>query len=380
MAVLFERKFVFLLPKDLGYEGAMGQTPKGHIEIEKKGEELSFKVFLENLKEMTYQIQLFTFGGRCVILDEVSVGQSGKKEEEYHTRNSDVFHSGIHWQEFEVIVIRALGQQHSSKAALVAWINSTKGVKKKVPYIDEKSKQELKEKQPKESTLDQNLEETEEIEEEKSNIKQEEHTKSEWEEYWVDLDEDTKEEYSKQKTEYDKDLEIKPEVEPKIPEEPEVPYHYMNQNIEKWEKLVPEIKPFTPAMENHKWWKILKDQKDLEGFYLYYNGSFVNITYPYMGYRNIGEAYIEEYNYMLFGIVFDEDIEKRPSYYVYGIPGRLCAQDQPFQGKTGFLYWHPAKDNRVEEGEMGYWLLYVEAHSGTIAIPKRPTIAPICDL
>lgn len=420
MASLFERKFVFLSPEDKGYEIAIGKTPKGHIEIERKDDRLSFKVFVENLKEMVYQIQLFTFGGKYVVLDEISVGRSGKQEGKVNTNNSDVLNSGISWQEFDVIVIRPLGQEHSRKVPLVAWLNNTKGTKGQVPYIIEENKHGLMEnkiKNEKEIQMGFQVEDqfTEELEEKKieeeriedeqiveeyieeeqiveqeihveqeavqeKNIEQKQDPYSRLEEYWVNLDRDNKEEKLEQEVEEVEEKveqEAEQEVEPEV--EPETPYYYINKNIEQLEKAVPEIKPFKPPIKNHKWWKIMKDQKDLEGFYLYYNGSFVNLTYPYMGYRNIGEVYVEEYNHMIFGIVFDKNVERKPSYYVYGIPGRLCMQDQPFQGNTGFLYWHPAEGNNKEKGAMGYWLLYVEAHSGVIAVPKRPTIAPVCD-
>jgi hypothetical protein len=400
LASLLERKFVFLSPEDKGYEIAIGKTPKGHIEIERKDDRLSFKVFVENLKEMVYQIQLFTNEGRYVVLEEISVGRSGKQEGKYSTSSLDVLNSGISWQEFDVVVIRPLGLEHSRKVPLVAWLKNTKGTRGQVPYISEEVNHELIENEIKDEkeiqigfrVEDQFSEELEEkieekmkeeeieqeyVEEQKEEqeihaTKQKEDPYSKLEEYWVNLDRENKEENLEQEIE-----EVEHGVEPEV--EPEAPYYYINRNIEQLEKAVPEIKPFRPPIKNHRWWKIMKDQKDLEGFYLYYNGSFVNLTYPYMGYRNIGEVYVEEYNHMIFGIVFDENIEKKPSYYVYGIPGRLCMQDQPFQGNTGFLYWHPAQGNSKEKGAMGYWLLYVEAHSGVIAVPKRPTIAPVCD-
>ena len=102
----FEREFVFFSSEDKGYEVATGKNPRGHIEIERKGERLNFKIFIENLKEMIYQIQLFTFGGNYVILDEISIGKGGKKEGQYRINSLNVLNSGIRWQEFDVVVIR----------------------------------------------------------------------------------------------------------------------------------------------------------------------------------------------------------------------------------------------------------------------------------
>ena len=60
MASSYERKFVFLEPQDKGFEGTAGGAPKGHIEIERRGRGLSLRLFVENLKEMTYQVQCLT--------------------------------------------------------------------------------------------------------------------------------------------------------------------------------------------------------------------------------------------------------------------------------------------------------------------------------
>jgi hypothetical protein len=403
----FEREFVFFSSEDKGYEVATGKNPRGHIEIERKGERLNFKIFIENLKEMIYQIQLFTFGGNYVILDEISIGKGGKKEGQYRINSLNVLNSGIRWQEFDVVVIRPLGPEHSRKVPLVAWLNNSKDEKWKIPYIKDRvaedlkdpepiyeevvEKEEIKEgfkerpievgnnkgegfiQEPGQSTnesdgecieepIEENFQEDIFIEE-NFNVEKEEELgegdiiseeiarqgmeTSDSEEYWVDYDR-------------------------------EALYYYVNQNIPKLEKILPESTPFYPPMKNHRWWEIKEDQENLDGFYLYFNGSFVDIRYPYMGYENIEKTYSKEYENKIFGIVYNDEMEDQLGYFVYGIPGRLCLQDQPFKGDTGFLYWHPSKGNQNVAGEMGYWLLYVEAQSGIIAIPKRPTIAPNC--
>src|SRR5699024_12504730 len=59
LSTSYERKFVFLSPQDKGYESVLGNPPKGHLEIERKKATLILKVFVENLKEMDYEVQLF---------------------------------------------------------------------------------------------------------------------------------------------------------------------------------------------------------------------------------------------------------------------------------------------------------------------------------
>ena len=389
----FERRFIFFSPEDKGYELAIGKMPKGHIEIERKGERLSFKVFIENLREMIYQIQLFTFGGNHVILDEVPIGKDGKREEKYNVNSLNVLNSGIRWQEFDVIVIRPQGPEHSRKVPLVAWLNNSKGGKGEIPFIEDQIREEI---QRSEAEYEKPIEIEELVDE--GQVGQEifleetiEEEINEWQETILDpeevvegMEELIQEEYIEEPEEYIENTEelvdgfINETFQEEIFIEEEIPYYYLNQNIQELDKLLTETTPFYPPIKNHRWWEIREGEEALDGFYLYFNGSFVDIRYPYMAYRNTGEIYTDEYKHNLFGLVFNDETEKELGYFVYGIPGRLCSQDQPFQGNTGFLYWHPSEGNQNAGGEMGYWLLYVEAHSGIIAVPKRPTLAPDC--
>ena len=79
------------------------------------------------------------------------------------------------------------------------------------------------------------------------------------------------------------------------------PYYYINEYMDGFKELVQECQPFDPPLPNHTWWRIPKDQKELERFYLYYNDSFVHLTYPYMEYKNYGENYIQEYDELDLG-------------------------------------------------------------------------------
>lgn len=77
-----------------------------------------------------------------------------------------------------------------------------------------------------------------------------------------------------------------------------------------------------------------------------------------------------------FGLVSENqnNVEKL-RYFVYGIPGRFYMQEQPFRGSTGYLYWQ--SEDMVKGEDMGYWLLYVDVHTGKIVIPRRPVKPPL---
>lgn len=442
MASSYERKFVFLEPQDKGFEGTAGGAPKGHIEIERRGRGLSLRLFVENLKEMTYQVQCLTKEGRMAVVGELVVPSNGKCQEEFKGDGENLMDSGLAWEAFQVIAIRPQG---GSQTALAAWIKGTKGlipiplverkgegiepqpeyqeqVQGKIPMgfkapseipeegdaepsEDEKAPEQTLEKpgleeqgEPKEGVEEAPIEvevegedEDEEVEveaedegdrevsgeseqvqgdgkgledqglyREKYQGLEEELSKG----YWVDFGGDYPEERIYQEEDTKADL--------------TAPYYYINEYMDGFKELVQECQPFDPPLPNHTWWRIPKDQKELERFYLYYNDSFVHLTYPYMEYKNYGENYIQEYDELIFGWAVGRGAKNKLGYFVYGIPGRFCIQEQPFQGTTGFLYWHPLAGHQREKGAMGYWLLYIDAQTGEVAFPKKPIIPPVC--
>lgn len=76
----------------------------------------------------------------------------------------------------------------------------------------------------------------------------------------------------------------------------------------------------------------------------------------------------------LIGTVADESGSLQ--YMVHGIPGRLLRADQPDQGRTGYLYWHPYYGIEERIGAIGYWLCYIHPQTNQIATPLGVTIPP----
>ncbi len=96
------------------------------------------------------------------------------------------------------------------------------------------------------------------------------------------------------------------------------------------------------------------------------------MIYPFMNYKNI-HAIARDW---IFGVVTENSGDKNLlKYFVYGIPGSFYMQEQPFRGSTGYLYWQ--SEDIVKSEPMGYWLLYVDIHTGKIVIPRRPVKPPL---
>lgn len=72
----------------------------------------------------------------------------------------------------------------------------------------------------------------------------------------------------------------------------------------------------------------------------------------------------------LIGLTFDED--GHIQYLVHGIRGKYNVQNQPQQGKTGYVYWHLGAWQEEEPG-MGFWLVYLDPKTGQIVYPHPIT-------
>lgn len=411
---MLNRKFVFLQPEDRGYGLKSRDIPKGHIEIEKKQKNLIFKVFVENMKPMEYHIRLYSSTGDRIYLGVLLVEDMGKGAGEYTLDKSNAKNSTMEFDNFGIITIEEVEDVQKIKTPLIGWIQNEKFEYKKFQEIENKleNKKEFKKQKPMEEKIqpieeverveeiqeegqEKLLEEVEEVEEAKEVERepieeQEEQEEQEEKDDNIEKKEDTiiekekgfknqKEEQESNEEMYMVDFEfVNFEEDKNIDREIRPPYYYINDNIKDLEKVVTPIEPFKIPMKQHKWWKITGYEKELEKFHLSFNNSFVPLTYPFMKFRNIGEVYAENYNHWIFGVTFKEDIQGNPiQYFVYGIPGRFCAQEQPFQGGTGYLYWHPVENTSRKKPTIGYWLLYVDAKSGDVVVPKPPTMPPL---
>ncbi|MPW27258.1 hypothetical protein GC105_15940 [Alkalibaculum sp. M08DMB] len=147
---------------------------------------------------------------------------------------------------------------------------------------------------------------------------------------------------------------------------------YLWQNIDKLDECLKKANPFMQSIPKHKWWYVKEYDTEIQYYSILYNGYMMPMVYPYMNYKNIGNID----NEWIFGAVTDDYEGKEVlKYFVYGIPGKFYMQDQPFRGSTGYLYWQ-SKDV-IKRDPQGYWLLYVDVHTGKIVIPRRPVKPPL---
>ncbi len=145
-------------------------------------------------------------------------------------------------------------------------------------------------------------------------------------------------------------------------------------NILKYHK---KVEPFEKNMDGCQWWKVDYDQQTLYRTFLPFYGYVNNMYsyYPHMNYMTGCPDLMYKYQHYIFGKKCDGN--EKPVYYLYGIPGRYLASEQPYDGMTGFVYWHPIEDRTPQKGDYGYWILHVDAKTGNIIMPLQPTPPPM---
>ncbi len=140
-------------------------------------------------------------------------------------------------------------------------------------------------------------------------------------------------------------------------------------------KYYPKVEPFEKNIEGCNWWKISCNHQTLYRQFMPFYGYMNHMRgYPYANYMASCSDLIYKYQHYIFGIQKDEQGEI--VHYLYGVPGRFLLSEQPDQGMTGFVYWHPMEDKTAERGDYGYWILHIDSKTGNVVMPLKPTPPP----
>jgi len=109
-----------------------------------------------------------------------------------------------------------------------------------------------------------------------------------------------------------------------------------------------------------KWYEVpVSDLNDLCNMSNY--NRYTVAYYPMLNYY----PYIRKHGRFLLGYKCDRDGNLK--YIVYGIPGGKNIEDQPYEGKTGFVTW--AKDKQRDG--MGYWLMFYDFRNSIVVVPME---------
>lgn len=109
-----------------------------------------------------------------------------------------------------------------------------------------------------------------------------------------------------------------------------------------------------------KWYKVpVNDFNELCNMSNY--NRYTVAYYPMLNYY----PYIRQHGHFMMGYKCDE--EGNLKYIVYGIPGKKNRDDQPYEGKTGFVTW---VNNETRDGS-GCWLMFYDFKNSTVVVPMK---------
>ena len=109
-----------------------------------------------------------------------------------------------------------------------------------------------------------------------------------------------------------------------------------------------------------KWYKVsVNDLHEMCNMSNY--NRYVVAYYPMLNYY----PYIRKHKHFMLGYKCDKDGNLR--YIVYGVPGTKSIDDQPYEGKTGFVTWV----NDEDRDGIGCWLMFYDFKNSTVVVPMQ---------
>ncbi|MEG1483439.1 hypothetical protein [Clostridium sp.] len=115
-------------------------------------------------------------------------------------------------------------------------------------------------------------------------------------------------------------------------------------------------------IKNCKWYRVnVNDLYEMCNMSNY--NKYTVAYYPMLNYY----PYIKKHGKFMLGYKGDRDGNLR--YIVYGVPGRKDKDEQPYEGKTGFVTW--ISDNDKDRDGMGCWLMFYDFKNSTVVVPMQ---------
>lgn len=383
------RNFIILQEDERGYASANDKSLSGYAKIEAKGDICKISFYAQNLRkdEDKYNMMLICDKKdkkQIVDLGKLDVSIAGKADytKEYNVDNI----AGIELS-LDKISGAAIGKYKDGvpifimcgflngqqpcedwKSYKVIKAKSDKEPEKKMHYKEEK-KHDKKDKKDK----CEDREEVKEIENEEINSVNEE----------IKVEEVSPKVEEEKRTESVEEKEI--EAEPV--EQIEHPKENFRGKFEDYEELIEESKEFNPRnskirgtigeyfeslaegfeedegydeLKYCKWYKVpVHDLYEMCNMSNY--NKYTLVYYPMLNYY----PYIKKYNYFKLG--YKCDSKGNLKYIIYAIPGKKDKDEQPYDGRTGFVTW-VAKDS---DTDIGCWLMFYDFKNSTVVVPMQ---------
>lgn len=383
------RNFVILQEDERGYANSEDKTLSGYSKIEAKGDKCKISFYAQNLKKDNDKYYMVLICSKKDIKQIVNLGplevtDKGKGEVTKEFNVSNI--AGLNL-DFDKISGAAIVKMNNDSPIFVMcgflngqqptdnWkgytIVKTRDVRSTKSNIIKDSKKEIKKNDSKKRKVkEESLSENEAKEEEKPIIEnpirdevevkiEPEETKKEFaesEESEIIKENEPKENLRGKFEDYEDKIEANKEFDP------------INGKIrgsigECFESIVDGFERDTDSIDElkyTKWYKVpVHDLREMCNMNNY--NKYTLAYYPMLNYY----PYIKKYGFFMIG--YKCDSKGNLKHIIYGVPGKKDKDEQPYDGRTGFVTWVSIKNN----ANNGCWLMFYDFKNSTVVVPMK---------
>lgn len=383
------RNFVILQEDERGYANSEDKTLSGYSKIEAKGDKCKISFYAQNLKKDNDKYYMVLICSKKDIKQIVNLGplevtDKGKGEVTKEFNVSNI--AGLNL-DFDKISGAAIVKMNNDSPIFVMcgflngqqptdnWkgytIVKTRDVRSTKSNIIKDSKKEIKKNDSKKRKVKEEfLSENEAKEEEKPIIEnpirdevevkiEPEETKKEFaesEESEIIEENEPKENLRGKFEDYEDEIEANKEFDP------------INGKIrgsigEYFESIVDGFERDTDSIDElkyTKWYKVpVSDLREMCNMNNY--NKYTLAYYPMLNYY----PYIKKYGFFMIG--YKCDSKGNLKHIIYGVPGKKDKDEQPYDGRTGFVTWVSIKNN----ANNGCWLMFYDFKNSTVVVPMK---------
>ena len=383
------RNFVILQEDERGYANSEDKTLSGYSKIEAKGDKCKISFYAQNLKKDNDKYYMVLICSKkdikqIVYLGPLEVTDKGKGEVTKEFNVSNI--AGLNL-DFDKISGAAIVKMNNDSPIFVMcgflngqqptdnWkgytIVKTRDVRSTKSNIIKDSKKEIKKNDSKKRKVkEESLSENEAKEEEKPIIEnpirdevevkiEPEETKKEFaesEESEIIKENEPKENLRGKFEDYEDKIEANKEFDP------------INGKIrgsigEYFESIVDGFERDTDSIDElkyTKWYKVpVHDLREMCNMNNY--NKYTLAYYPMLNYY----PYIKKYGFFMIG--YKCDSKGNLKHIIYGVPGKKDKDEQPYDGRTGFVTWVSIKNN----ANNGCWLMFYDFKNSTVVVPMK---------
>ena len=392
------RNFVILQEDERGYANSDDKTLSGYSKIEAKGDKCKISFYAQNLKKDDDKYYMLLIcckkdTKQIVNLGPLDVSDSGKGEatKEYNVSNI----AGLNL-EFDKICGTAIAKMNNNTPIFVmcGFLNGQQPSDNWKSYIIVKAKdvRVIKSVSDKDSKKEQRKPELKKNQS-KSTSNEVKDSKVEEKATEEKVDREKEEEKSKEEIkiqevqEVQEVHEVKQEALNEIIEEI-TPRENLRGKFEDYEEEIEANKEFDPIngkirgsigeyfesivdgferdynsideLKYTKWYRIpIHDLHEMCNMSNY--NKYTLAYYPMLNYY----PYIKKYGYFMLG--YKCDSRGNLKHIIYGVPGKKDKDEQPYDGRTGFVTWVNTNGGRSE----GCWLMFYDFKNSTVVVPMQ---------